>query len=96
MQGKAREGLVDDEKGMVIDVESVWNLLGETLSCMREGIFVYLVVVVVLMVVVGMVVLMVVVGVVLLMIVLGVVCLGAMEVDCSGVIDTLCWVGLFW
>ena len=87
MQGKVREGLVDDEKGMVIDVESVWNLLGETLSCMREGIFVYLVVVVVLMVVVG---------VVLLMIVLGVVCLGAMEVDCSGVIDTLCWVGLFW
>ena len=41
-----------------------------------------------LMVVVGMVVLMVVVGVVVLMIVFGVVCLGAVEVDCSEVIDT--------
>ena len=32
---------MDDEKGMVIDVEGVRNLLGETLSCMRDGFFVW-------------------------------------------------------
>ena len=87
VQGKTREGGVDDGKGMVSDVEGVRSLGGrEMFSYMREGISVCAVVVVlmvavrvvVLMVVVGVVgvvVLTVVVGVVLLMVVVGVVVL---------------------
>ena len=68
---------MDDDKGPVNDVEVVQNLGGrEMLSCMTEGSSVCVVVV-----------LMVVVGVAELMEVVGVVCLGAVEVDCSGVVD---------
>ena len=83
MQGKMREGGVDDDKSMVNDVEGVQSLGGrEMLSSMREGISVCLV-----MVAVGVVVLMVVRGVVVLMIVVGVLYIGVVEVDCSGVVD---------
>ena len=79
VRGKMREGEVDYDKGMVNDVKGVQNLGGrEILSCMRKGISVCVLVVV----------LMVVVGVLELMIVLKVVCLGAVGEDCSGVIDT--------
>ena len=79
-----REGGVDDDKGiMVNDAEGWGTWVGQILNCMREGISVS-VVVVVLMVVVWMVMLVI---VVVLMIVVGVVCLGAVEVGCSGVVE---------
>ena len=56
---------VDDERGMVKEVEGVRNLCERDLSCMRGKILVCIVGVV-LMIVVGAVVLMVVVGVVYL------------------------------
>ena len=81
MQGKMREGGVDDGKGMVSDVEGVWSLGGrEMFSSMGGGRISVCLVVVVLMVAVGVVVLTVVVravgvGVVVLMVVVGVVVL---------------------
>ena len=99
VQGKMREGGLDGGKGMVSDVVGVQSLGGrEMFSSMREGIYVC-VVMVVLIVVVGVVVLMVVVGVlgvvvltvvvgvVVLMIVKGVLYMGAVEVDSSGMIE---------
>ena len=81
-----REGEVDDDKGMLNDVENAPELGGrETLNFMREGISVCVVVVV----------LMLVVGVVVLMIVVGVVCLVAVELDCSGVVDIFVLGGVF-
>ena len=98
-----REGGEDDGKGMVSDVEGVQSLGGrEMLSSMRDGICVCVatVVVVALMVAVRLVVLMVVVGVVVFVIVVrilclglvgvvGVLCIGAVKVDCAGVVDIL-------
>ena len=77
-----RKGGLDDDKGMVSDVEGIYCLGGrEMLHSMRDGISVCVaMVLVVLMVVVGVMVLMVVVGVVVLVIVVGVLCVGAMEV----------------
>ena len=90
-----RESKVHDDKGVVNDVEGVRHLDGrEMLSCMREDISLC-VLVVVLMVALAVEVLMVLVGVVVLMIVVGAVCLGAVEVDCSGVVDTFVLDGVF-
>ena len=48
MRGKMRGGGADDDKGMVSDVEGVWSLAGrETLTSMRDGIYVCVAVVVV-------------------------------------------------
>ena len=77
MLGKMREGEVDDDKGMVNDVEGVQNQGGrEMLSCFREGISVFVVGVLTVMV-----------GVIELMVVI-VVCFGVVEVDCLGLTDT--------
>ena len=78
-----REGWVDDDKGMVNDVEGVQNLGERDVKLHREGSSVC-VVVVLFMAAVGAVVLVV---VVVLMIVVGVVCLQAVEMDCSGMVD---------
>ena len=82
-----REGRVDDGKGMVND-DGVVRSMGRTekLSPMREKTSLY-VEEVVLIIAVGVVVLMVVVGVVVLMIMVGVLCIGAVEVDCPGLVD---------
>ena len=85
VRGKMREGGEDDDKSMVSDVEGVRSLGGrETLSSMRDGICVCVVLVVVaLMVAVGVVVLVVAVGVVVLVIVGRVLrefCIGVVEV----------------
>ena len=67
------EGKVDHDKGMVNDVEAVWNLGGrEMLSCLRERISVFVVVV----------------GVVELMMMVQVITFGVVAVDCSEVVDT--------
>ena len=92
----------DDDKGMVRDVDGVRSLGGrEMLSSMRDGICIFVAVVVAaLMVAVGVVVLMVAVGVVALVIVVkvscigvvgvvGVLCIGVVEEDCAGVVDIL-------
>ena len=51
MRGKMRGGGADDDKGMVSDVEGVWSLAGrETLTSMRDGIYVCVAVVVVVVV----------------------------------------------
>ena len=98
-----REGGENDAKGMVSDVEGVWSLGGrETLSSMRDGIFVCVAVV---MVVVALMIsmLVVAVGIVTLVIVvrvlrelcIGVVevvevlCIGVVAVDCTGVVDIM-------
>ena len=68
-----RKGGLDDDKGMVSDVEGIYCLGGrEMLHSMRDGISVCVAMV--------LVVLMVVVGVMVLMVVVGVLCVGAMEV----------------
>ena len=99
IQRKKREGALDDGKGMVIDVEGVQRgvCLGgrEMLSSTRDGIRVHAVVVVVLMAAVRVVVLMAVVGVVVVVIVMGVLCIGAVKVDCTGVVDVLVLGGVF-
>ena len=93
-----REGGENDAKGMVSDVEGVWSLGGrETLSSMRDGIFVCVAVV---MVVVALVIsmLVVAVGVVALVIVvraLRELCIGVVEVDCTGVVDIMVLGGVF-
>ena len=99
-----RVGGEDGNKGMVSDIEGVRSLGGkETLSSMRNGTCVcvmVMVVVVALMVAVGIVVLVVVAGVVVLVIVVrelctrvvevvGILCIGAVEVDSTGVIDII-------
>ena len=72
VQGKIVEGEMDDDRGMVKEVEGTQNLGGrEMLSCMRKKISVCVVVVV----------LIVVVGVVVLIVVVVVMCLGEVEVD---------------
>ena len=39
MQGKVGEGEMEDDRGMVMELEGVWNLGGMgMLSCMRAGI----------------------------------------------------------
>ena len=51
MRGKMRGGGADDDKGMVSDVEGVWSLAGrETLTSMRNGVYVCVAVVVVVVV----------------------------------------------
>ena len=106
VRGKMKEGGVDDAKGMV-SVEGVRSLGGrEMFSSMREGISVCVVVVVwmvavgvvVLIVVagaVGVVVLKVAVGVVVLMILVGVLYIGAVEMDCSRVVEIFVLGGFF-
>ena len=107
LRGKLREGWVDDCKGMVSDVECVQSLGGrEMFSSMRRGISVCAVVVVLMVVVgvvvlivvvgaVGVVVLTVVMGVVVLMIVVEVLYIGAVEVDCSQVVEIFVLGGFF-
>ena len=94
----------DDEKGMVSDVEGVWSLGGtEISSSMRDGVcacvavvvVAVVVVVVALMVAVGVVGLMVALGVVVLVIVVRVFCIGAVEVDCTEVVDIFVLGGVF-
>ena len=77
-----RKSGLDDDKGMVSDIEGIYCLGGrKMLHSMRDGISVWVAVVLVaLIVVVGVMVLMVVVEVVVLVIVVGVLCVGAMEV----------------
>ena len=104
-----REGGENDAKGMVSDVEGVWSLGGrETLSSMRDGIFVCVAVV---MVVVALMIsmLVVAVGIVTLVIVvrvlrelcIGVVevvevlCIGVVAVDCTGVVDIMVLGGVY-
>ena len=103
------EGGEGDENGMVSDIECVWSLGGkETSRSIMDGICVCVAVVVVvaLMVAIGVVVLMVVVGIVVLVMVVrvscigvvgvvGVLCMGALEVDCAGVVDILVLGGVF-
>ena len=90
------EGGEDDDKGIVSDVDGVHSLGGtETLSSMRDGIcisVVVMVVVVALMVVVGVVVLVVAVGVAMLVIVVRVLrelCVGVVEVVSIGAVDIM-------
>ena len=74
VQGKIVEGEMDDDRGMVKEVEGTQNLGGrEMLSCMRKKISICVVVVVVVLIVV--------VGVVVLIVVVVVMCLGEVEVD---------------
>lgn len=81
---------MDDNKDMVNDGEGVQSLGGrEILSSMRYGICICVAVVVMLMVAVGVGMLMAAMGVAVLVIVDGVSCIGTMEVDCTGVVDTL-------
>ena len=77
-----RKSGLDDDKGMVSDIEGICCLGGrKMLHSMRDGISVWVAVVLVaLIVVVRVMVLMVVVEVVVLVIVVGVLCVGAMEV----------------
>ena len=95
-----REGGEDDGKGMVSDVEGVQSLGGrEMLSSMRDGICVALMVavrLVVLMVVMGVVVFVIVVRILCLGLVgvVGVLCIGAVKVDCAGVVDILVFGGV--
>ena len=65
------------------------------LSSMSDGIHICVALVVALMVVVGVGVLMAVVGVVVLVIVVGVLCIGAVDVNCTGVVEILVLGGLF-
>ena len=76
-----REGGVLDDNGVVSDVEGVHFLGGrEFLHSIRNGICVFVAMVLVaLMVVVGVMVLMVAVGIVVLVIVVGVLCIGSVE-----------------
>ena len=101
----------DDNKGMVSDIEGVWSLGGGEMSrSIRDGICVFVAVVVVvvvaLMVASWVVVLMAVVGIVVLVTVVriscigvlgvvGVLCVGTLEVDCVGVVGILVLDGVF-
>ena len=108
VQEKMREGGEDDDKGMVSDVEGMRSLgRRETLSSMCDGICVCVALVV--MVPVGVAVLVVAVGVVVLVTVVrvlrelcmavvemgGVLCIGAVEVDCTEVVDIMVLGGVF-
>ena len=65
---------MDDDRSMVKEVEGMWNFGRREMShCLREGISVFVVMVMVLIILVG---------VVVLMAVVGVMCLGAVQVDC--------------
>ena len=101
----------DDNKGMVSDIEGMWSLGGGEMSrSIRDGICVFVAVVVVvvvaLMVASWVVVLMAVVGIVVLVTVVriscigvlgvvGVLCGGTLEVDCVGVVGILVLDGVF-
>ena len=93
-------------KGMVSDIEVVWGLGGrEMSSSIKDGICVCVVVmglmlameVVVLKVVVGIVVLVMLVRVLCIGVVgvVGVLRMGAVELDCAGVVDILVLGGVF-
>ena len=91
---KMREGGVDDDKGMVSDLEGVSSLGGrEMLSSVREVISGYVVVVALVVGAVGAVGLVVLMEV--LMIVEGVLYMGAVEVDFSLVVDIFVLGGFF-
>ena len=93
-------------KGIISDIEGVQSLGGREMSSSIKDwicVCVLVVLVVALMVAIGVVVLMVVVGLVVLVRVLckgvvgivGVLCIGAVEVDCPGVVDILVLGGVF-